>query len=385
MPVFRRKRLHINGIIISFLLILIAIGIFKNTFQLNMLVSNTMETNDNMENTIPDEVVQRNNNFINNLKNTSRCSNINMDLPYYPFSAIRYWQDNLINVIGKSKHILWSADFNEYLLLLSEHWTVDRLYNSASTLPRNNDLHIIMDKVMTIYNDRNNKDNDNHLPIQILVLGGSVTRGMLSNENPTERNARHALWPSTLERLVNGVAGFKVIKITNIAQGGTNSEQGTFIIDYSLFPEDMLQPDIIIHAYSSNDMHILSMDKANAENKTLYDAVFDNLQEFIRSVLTMSTSRPCSNIKNPPMLIILDDYLGNEQLFIHELMTFNTAMKQLSNYYGIMSISYADAVRDLVYADTYEKWFSPTWYDNDKNMQREIHLKMVSLLIVHQR
>ena len=162
--------------------------------------------------------------------------------------------------------------------------------------------------------------------------------------------------------------GFKLVEVRNIATGGTSSLEGNLIIKYGLFPEDMQNPDIIINAYSTNDMARISVQRAQAENRTLADTVFDNMQTFIRTVLT---SRPC---ENPPLLIMLDDYLGNMQYEIKELMTLNTIMKQIAGYYNIMSISYADAVRLIVYADTDESWFSPgPWQKYEHEMNRQVH------------
>ena len=113
-------------------------------------------------------------------------------------------------------------------------------------------------------------------------------------------------------------------------------------------------------------MHIGTVRKAAEEKQTLGDKVFDMIQDFVR---TASKPNACNHA---PLLIWLDDYLGNEQTKILTTTEVSQAIHVLSNYYGFASISYANAVRDLVYGDTYEWLFSPAWYWHGKFM-REIH------------
>jgi len=75
----------------------------------------------------------------------------------------------------------------------------------------------------------------------------------------------------------------------------------------------------------------------------------------------------------------LDDYLGNEQREIMATTELAQAVSILSTYYGTLDVmSYPDMVRDWVYGDTRELWFSPAgWYPSYKQdksvMKREIH------------
>ena len=167
--------------------------------------------------------------------------------------------------------------------------------------------------------------------------------------------------------------GFEAVIIQNDAVGGTNTEIGTLRLKYNLLPKDMPKPDIIFNGYSTNDMHVLSMQRADAMNITLKEAVWDLTQNFIRA---FEEFRGCGdddpNDDYQPLLIYLDDYLGNEQNEILDTMAIGTTIELLSKYYQIMSISYADSVRHITYADTKETWFSPDWYD-DKGYKREVH------------
>jgi hypothetical protein len=72
----------------------------------------------------------------------------------------------------------------------------------------------------------------------------------------------------------------------------------------------------------------------------------------------------------------LDDYLGNEQREIASTMEFSQTVNTLAQYYGIATMSYANVVRQTVYGDTRESWFSPEgwWPTTDTEvMEREIH------------
>jgi len=100
---------------------------------------------------------------------------------------------------------------------------------------------------------------------------------------------------------------FKVpLEIFNIGSGGTDSQIGKQLINFDLITKSFSgSPDIIINAYSTNDIHITAMNSATANNKTLTDAVFDMQQSFVRSALSYGYG------KEPPLLIFVDGYLGN--------------------------------------------------------------------------
>jgi len=78
--------------------------------------------------------------------------------------------------------------------------------------------------------------------------------------------------------------GFDVVYIQSDALGGTNTEFAIQRYQHGLLPESMPNPDIVINSYSSNDMHILSMHRAESMNISLYQAVWDLIQEFVGTV-----------------------------------------------------------------------------------------------------
>ena len=124
------------------------------------------------------------------------------------------------------------------------------------------------------------------------------------------------------------------------------------------------------------------------------------LQDFIRLAYASSTINfPCAStgLNNkpdqqqqlvPPVVMHLDDYLGNEQRGILATTELSQAVQVLSNYYGTLTaMSYPDLVRDWVYGDTHEFWFSPYgWYppykQNKQQMAREIHPGMPHHMVV---
>lgn len=206
-------------------------------------------------------------------------------------------------------------------------------------------------------------------PVQIVVLGGSVAMGINCNPGIRWWDGQKCSWANRLESMVNTLAGGTLIKIHNMAVGGTNTKQGQAMIQYELLPSEAKNHDVLINAYSTNDMHILTMKQAEGGNMTLRETVFDMAQDFARVALD-----PCTEKR--PLLLWLDDYLGNEQRGVLQTTELSQGIQVLSNYYGFGFFSYADVVRDWVYGDTQEATFSPAgWYNtkNSDNMQREIH------------
>jgi hypothetical protein len=183
---------------------------------------------------------------------------------------------------------------------------------------------------------------------------------------------------------------------------------GNAILEFDLLPPEAKNPDIIINAYATNDMHLSSLnegddnqhkdDNINNNNTQLAtgswrEKVMTVLQEFVRlahtpssqcpahssSQSTASGLQPRTQTQHYPVVLHLDDYIGNEQREVLATTELSQAVHILANYYGTLTaISYADTVRDWVYGDTHEFWFSPFgWYPPYKldksKMKREIH------------
>ena len=188
---------------------------------------------------------------------------------------------------------------------------------------------------------------------------------------------RECTYSNRLQKFLDAFSGMPdLFQITKIAMGGTNTAVGSQVFDFDLLPEQAQDADIVINGYATNDMHVLSVMEALSNNKTLGDYVFNMTQEFVRDVLK---DDPC---REKPLLIHLDDYLGNEQREILSTMELSQAVQSLADYYGFNRISYANLVRDIVYGDTKEHWFSPEgwWPKGAKKMEREIHPGMGTLV-----
>jgi hypothetical protein len=206
-------------------------------------------------------------------------------------------------------------------------------------------------------------------PLKILVLGGSVTKGVNCKTGIKDYHDVECSWVVRLETLLNNLAGERVVDVHLAAVGGTNSATAQAMLEYDLLPEKMREPDIIINAYATNDMHILTLQEATSQNISLQEKIFGMAQNFTRTAL-----QQCTEEGKTPLLLWLDDYLGNEQREILATSDFIQSLQVLAGYYGFGLMSYADTVRDLVYGSTGERSFSPPgWYKNGPEMKREIH------------
>jgi len=176
--------------------------------------------------------------------------------------------------------------------------------------------------------------------------------------------------------------------VSKIAMGGTNTAVGNQIFKYDLIPEEAQGADIVLNAYATNDMHVLTMQDFQAEQKTLREGVFDMIQDFVRTIMQPNScqdkNHPEFQVDRRPLLLHLDDYVGNEQREILQTMELSQSVGTLAQYYGFATISYANIVREWVYGDTHESWFSPEgWWaiqpdmrraaTKTTTMQREIH------------
>ena len=231
---------------------------------------------------------------------------------------------------------------------------------------------------------------DKPRPLKILVMGGSLLVGTNCPRMNKEMNFQFGMpkkecnWSYRIGQFLNGffltednprekkIRTDQLFEVTKVAMGGTNTATGSVIWQYDLIPEEARNPDIVINAYSTNDMHILTVLEAESSNTTLRDRTFEMIQGFVRQVMG---SKHCSGSGDElisPLLLHMDDYLGNEQRKIWETTELAQGAQVLANYYGFVSMSYADVIRDLVYGDTSEKWFSSEWWVR-KKFERQIH------------
>jgi hypothetical protein len=334
----------------------------------------------------------------NKQQNQDLCSTI---LPKPTPTTLSLWSHHISNILHASKHFSDrdKFEYHDFTALLLHFLTPDRLQRSVKTLPLDwtpveQSLTVIQRRLLFIqsemdaYRQQHNLDPTEDIPseamktinnhpnaprkLNVLIMGGSVTMGVVCHINPVTSsgpNRRDGAWPSRLNEFFPQLFhNMDLINIQTIALGGTNTESAITMWDYSLLTENIPYPDILINAYATNDMHWNSMQDAIARNQTLEQSLYKLSQEFIRQVMTPKKS--CRHA--PPLLLYFDDYLGNEQNEVLATLASTQTINLMSSYYGIGSISYADAVRDMVYGDTKEWWFSSQWYERGKYM-RGVH------------
>lgn len=214
-------------------------------------------------------------------------------------------------------------------------------------------------------------DPVNNPPLKIAVFGGSVTEGVNSmmNSMGLKDNAHcpECAWPSKLGSLLNHILGSlsttsdayekkpttpeislgdnnkKIVSVKNFALGGTNSEAGSALLEYNLYGLEMAEYDIIIAAFGANDIQAPMGNEGNR--------MYESMQRFMRLA---KSQRPCNDL---PLVIQLDDVLGDSvqesgsEYDVRGGLLYSREMIETNNWAGFMSVSYADAVRDIVYGN----------------------------------
>ena len=365
------------------------------------------------------------------------CSAISTSSPSFPSSksksipsSITLWSQHLNSIFTSSRH---GDDFDytwhDFTLKLLQIMTPQRLlYGAGKSIPKNDMQWTNVGHVLNIGFQRwkyvqdqleiSQETNNNHIrvprKVNILVMGGSVTMGVQCRENPIKDISpvrRDCAWPSRLHQflntiLLNGKKSGKhnklldtdIIRVDVLTLGGTNTETGTTIFDYTLMPHGIPYPDIVINGYSTNDMHVTSAIEAQKRNITLEEMILQVNQKFIRKVLVPKVVLPVQQseseqdnktskakcLHRPPLLFYYDDYIGNEQRQITQTHSFSKSIQFLSSYYGFSVLSYADAVKDLVYAKTSDNWFAPHgWPDRQVHPGMGMHIVSTWIMAFH--
>jgi hypothetical protein len=228
--------------------------------------------------------------------------------------------------------------FRPWVTELFDWYTTDRMERSlsfpASSASMRQILKIIEDYPTT-------KE-----PLQVLVMGGSVTAGHGGMANTIgvrdERRPRGSnpflscgAWPTRLESLLNSFFfdGEPVVKVTNLAVGGTSSDVGSMILEYGLFPKNFTLPHIVFSAFSTND----------GKSSLSKNLIFQYVQDFVRNASNLR----CDD--SLPMVVLVDDFYG-----VHtpmEPMEHSATLQTISSWYQLMAISYPNVIRHAVYAN----------------------------------
>ncbi len=317
-------------------------------------------------------------------------------MPHPVPTAMDLWNQHILKIFSMSRipqDVNYDAhDFTAELLQIIS----PRLPRSAKTVPFDwrpieNALTVAWERYKYLQLPEAEREtipvHERPRPLKVLVMGGSVTVGRNCGAVKKEMNfqwllpLRECNWSSRLGHFLNNLILGEdekrvenLVEITKVAMGGTNTATGSVIWQYDLVPEEARNPDIVINSYSTNDMHILTILEAQSSNTTLRDKTFDMIQHYVRQVLGSRNCASGSDELIPPLLLHVDDYLGNEQFKIWDTTELTQGVQVLANYYGFVSVSYADVIREFVYGDTYERWFSAEWWvGGGKTYKRQIH------------
>ena len=207
-------------------------------------------------------------------------------------------------------------------------------------------------------------------PLKIMIFGGSVIEGSGCPEVPTELGVskkalegmeklklRDCAYPYRIEHFLNTMFGNKVIEVHNLAVGGTSSENAGPIFRHWLsdsFKPD--GPDILIHAYSTNDhlpRYYHAKDNTTVDNFNHFLSLGQNTR-FMHAALE---SRLC---KEPPLVYYVSEYIGAQQQsilgdgFMYEVV--QTFLAQGNPRLGYLSTGHL--LRQIALADTKETVFS---------------------------
>jgi hypothetical protein len=306
-----------------------------------------------------------------------------------PANSMHLWTTRAEKIIQASRHPKYDQHYKLYNITRDVFHTITpRLDLAIRALPLYNhqQMTTILDKLQQRRNYlKSSKETQSPPPpLRLLIMGGSVARGLMCNTGMPGYLDDTCSWVERLDLLLNFdyETGQRypstLVDIHSTAVGGWNTYVSNAVLDYDLIEDDAwLHPDIVINAHATNEMHVNTVQAARARNQTHFDFVFEMTQRFIRTVLKKCMVSDDVQFHEPPLLIYFDDYLGNDQRRLMDMTTASQATHVLAKYYGVGYVSYADAVRDIVLRDTHEQIFSPQqWYKaehGDDVMLREVH------------
>lgn len=210
-------------------------------------------------------------------------------LSYPTPSALAVWKQHIPQILKSSQLLPYDGNFqfHDFTAQLLQIIT-PRLPRSVKTISQESKS---IEKAMTVawerfqYMKLSNEErakikNPPPRPLKILVMGGSLLVGVNCRRIVKEVNFqglmpnRGCTWANRLDRFLNQFFNnTEIVNVTKVAMGGTNTATGSVIFQYDLVPEHARDPDIVINAYSTNDMHILTILDAQSSNMTLRDKV----------------------------------------------------------------------------------------------------------------
>jgi hypothetical protein len=228
-------------------------------------------------------------------------------------------------------------------------------------------------------------------PVKIFVFGGSIVEGSGCNRSPSGKlnfsSLQECAWPYRLQFFLDTLIGNRVVHVDNLAAGGTHSEAAIPVLEYWLSPafEDGGTADIIINAYSANDnlppaFHATT--NSTIDHFHLYRIAKRN-QDFIQAARTSSRggqpcSTPSSTSTSTPLILYVNDYLGNQQEPIWGEGQLDEMIQWLADDIDptVGYVSPAHMVKHWVLANTSESVFSGPWKDRKGLPAIDVHFGM---------
>lgn len=228
--------------------------------------------------------------------------------------------------------------------------------------------------------------NEAESPLLVAVFGGSVAAGSECERIPAEigdnipflplLKGKNCSWPFRVQLLADYFLGPGVIHVENLAVGGTDSLLTLPILNYRLYSNDSMfldkGPDVIINSFALND-HLPRGEKmkANATTTSLhFDDCLFKAQQFASAALE---SKPC---QKPPAVIFLDEYVGNRFNNILSGDIRSTAVKFVTDYFGLGYIRPSVIAKPIVYSNEKEGVFSPQWFNYLGDRIEKVHPSM---------
>ena len=260
-----------------------------------------------------------------------------------------FWKhfESEIKEAAVSKATFWPEEqrnntkFHEWIdQLFQDHYQSYQLQRSSIHPPG---LEVTL-KTIEIISKRVQHLNDPTLPaappLHIMVTGGSLVSGMACGINHVDlmqpghlREYKECAWPVRLEHLFNSVLfhGQDVVKVSNLAAGGSDSKVGKIPIEYHLFPEGFQIPDIVIWSHAANDAQQMKGEDKWSE--------LDVLTDYINAAHNL---RVCD--ENLPMVVMNEEFFGQDNDISGDIY-------KASNWFGVMGISQRNVISHKIFAN----------------------------------
>ena len=200
-------------------------------------------------------------------------------------------------------------------------------------------------------------DPENNPPLKIATFGGSVTQGVECMKNDVGlrevgKNFEDCAWPFKLETLLDRLLGEgpllasaaaspaggptrKVVSVSNFGSGGRDSDVAASVIEFDILDSDdpLSSYDVVVSSFAAND--------GQADAPSMRDALYGSMQRFARLV---SAQRPCDVL---PLVVMVEDVpVELVRGTIRDGMRHAREMVEVSSRLGLLSVSYADLVRE---------------------------------------